>query len=1502
MKFRILFVALLVSGFSFGQATLPVTRTSWIGSEPTGWSQANTTDRTTTSACTGNDASIFDSSTDETTVFFTGTPSDLTFKLNKQSLTGAVSKMTVEESANGSSWTLIGNYGAVSPQTVITDCGDITVALLTTTRYVRWSYTKGTGNCDLDDVSITASTSTPTITLSPTTLTGFTYVFGNGPSAEQSFTAAGTNLTANIAVAAPTNYEVSTTSGSGFGTSVTLTPSSGTVSATTIYTRLKAGLAVAAYNESITASSTGASNKTVALTGSITGSLASDIIAVASSEAVTISSTINNAAPLTSATGVQVWQFKVRDGGVSLNDSDNLPTILTAFTLAQAAGNAVGTWSDAINTVALFDGATFIKSGVVTANQIQFTGLNVSVADNTEKTLSLRLSLKCPLGANAFNGEDFMFSLSSANTTFSPTGSGKTAFIAQTSVNDLNVISVVATKLSFLVQPVTTGVNGPMSPSVQVKAVDACGNFASSFSGLISITSTGTLSVSPNTAVAVNGIAVFNNLIHTANGTGLTLNATATGLTGITSSPFDINNITVLQAGDIAILAFNTGVASGEDEITFVNLVDILPQTRIDITDNAYQKCGTPNGWGISEGWIRLERKNTPLLAGTIVTIRIDGSGIPTVFSPDTANWMCTKPQPSGQGTFNLNNNGEQIFFMSGGNVGGTNATTATSDGGTYSGNFLFGFNTKGNVWTPVCGNSLAGGTENSDKPVNFDCFLTWPTAQADLNKYTGLLTPTSKRDWIERINNPSNWTGYANNTLYDAGPNYYSGSISITAGGFTNGVWVGSSNDNWFDCGNWQGLKVPDENINVVLDVNSIQNAKIDYTAPYSDLFLDIAKCRSLSVSNQSVELLSTPNNILYVYGDVTISGSGKINMDDGNTATNDGTIQLYGNWANSAGLTSFLEGNGKVGFQGTATQVINNNVHANPEEFYNVELNNNFNTANSNNLIAKGNLQVNAGKTVVVNGNDYVQVSKNLTNNGTFEINNNGILLQVDDTGVNSGNIIMRRDANIRLQDYVYWSSPIDEFTVQNISPITPSHVIWKWDPRATNPNGAFGNWINCASEVMEKGKGYIVRGPSGHSFSTPATFTATFQNAIANKAKPNNGIINQRLYRGPMQTGNLGSYTSANTVAFSANDDNGNLVGNPYPSAISVSSFLAYNADSSGPNPVIEGSVRIWSHTNLPVSPTNPFYNSYQYNYVSSDYIVHNGTATISGPTTFNGFIGAGQGFFVLMNDGPKTEDADAPINLVFNNAMRVKSSNSNSQFFKSANATVAASDEKHRIWIDLVNATGSVVRTVVGYVPGATLEKDVMYDAFTRLDGTQNFYSVIGDAKVCIQGRPVPFDNADLVPLGVSIPTAGTYTIAIAFVDGLFSDANQDIFVEDKVLNTIHNLRQAPYSFTSATGIVNDRFVLRYTNQTLGNNNFELNQNVVVATQNHQLSITSQVEKMKSVVVYDMLGREIANQQNVNNNDVVLTNIMARNQALIVKITLENGVVETRKIIL
>ena len=525
---------------------------------------------------------------------------------------------------------------------------------------------------------------------------------------------------------------------------------------------------------------------------------------------------------------------------------------------------------------------------------------------------------------------------------------------------------------------------------------------------------------------------------------------------------------------------------------------------------------------------------------------------------------------------------------------------------------------------------------------------------------------------------------------------------------------------------------------------------------------------------------------------------------------------------------------------------------------------------------------VQVKSPFVLKVDSTKYVNIQNGLTvdSGANVIVENNGSIVQINNAAINTGTVSIKRDANLRLQDYSYWSAPVGNglagtFPVQSVSPLTPAGYIFKWGTTTANANGGEGTWVNTA-ENMVPAKGYILRAPAGFINTLPGnTLTANFVGV------PNNGVYSPTIFRGN-DYGGVGLQGMPRT----ATDDNWNLVGNPYPSAISVNEFLVANAD-------IQGFVKIWTHGQLPTNAISPFYQNYSSNYYPNDYSTINATGTTSGALG-DYRIGSGQGFMVLMNPG-----APGSSTVTFNNAMR-SATFANTSFYKNANATTAV--EQHRIWLDLVTPTGSVNRTLVGYVAGATQAEDRLYDAFTDNKPSQNFYSLIGSKPMVIQGRAVPFDVNDTVPMGVQIPTNGTYTIAIATVDGLFAQSGQTIYLEDKLLNVIHNLTASQYQFTANQGIANDRFVLRYTNQTLSttDNNISEN-NVTVFASNNEIRINSTVENIKNYTVYNVLGQTVATKNNVNANQSVVDSIVKNNQALIVKIMFENGQTTIKKVI-
>jgi len=162
-----------------------------------------------------------------------------------------------------------------------TNSGIIDLSTLTGNVWLGFKYHYSAGSYrtwEIDDISIQELAS-PIISVTPTTLSGFTYMEGSGPSVSQSFTVEGVNLTSDITVTPPTNYEISSDDVSFQSSAITLTQTGGIVETTTLYTRLEAGLSAGDYNgQQITATATDATDQTVTLDGNVTTPGASGLV------------------------------------------------------------------------------------------------------------------------------------------------------------------------------------------------------------------------------------------------------------------------------------------------------------------------------------------------------------------------------------------------------------------------------------------------------------------------------------------------------------------------------------------------------------------------------------------------------------------------------------------------------------------------------------------------------------------------------------------------------------------------------------------------------------------------------------------------------------------------------------------------------------------------------------------------------------------------------------------------------------------------------------------------------------------------------------------------------------------------------------------------------------------------------------------------------------------------------------------------------------------------
>lgn len=516
----------------------------------------------------------------------------------------------------------------------------------------------------------------------------------------------------------------------------------------------------------------------------------------------------------------------------------------------------------------------------------------------------------------------------------------------------------------------------------------------------------------------------------------------------------------------------------------------------------------------------------------------------------------------------------------------------------------------------------------------------------------------------------------------------------------------------------------------------------------------------------------------------------------------------------------------------------------------------------------------QVNSGAVVIKSGHTLSLANEITVSGGSLKFENNASLIQTNTgTTINTGNITYERltPTTIDNFDYTYWSSPVSPQKLIDVSPNTSLDKFYSFnltvnDWQQENPN------IN-----MTPGIGYIIRGPQTYAAPAPPNlYQASF------KGVPNNGVFSVAI-----PTTAIGSEASA-------------LLGNPYPSALDADLFLKANMATA-----LEGTLYFWTHnTNIGVGTTN--LGSGTYAYTSDDYATYNltgGAATAAAGVNNsipNGKIASGQAFFAGVNPGGGT--------VTFNNNMRLSSTGTvldNSLFFKLSDAKSKASSsiEKDRVWLNLFNSQGAFKQTLLGYITGATDEYDNGYDGET-FDGNEfvDFYSINQDKNLVIQGRALPFDETDEVPLGYKTTVAGDFTIAIAQTDGFL--ATQEIFLEDKINKSIRNLKVGHYTFTTGSGTFNDRFVLRFinANKTLGTSNFdELNNTVFVSNKNKQIKINSSVEMIDKVQIYDLLGRSIYQKMNVNTSEFLISNLVSNHEVLLIKIKLQNGQTVTKKIV-
>lgn len=348
------------------------------------------------------------------------------------------------------------------------------------------------------------------------TLAAFTTEMGT-PSTEQSFTASGVNLTADIVVTPPAGFEVSLAAAGPYAGSLNLTPTSGTVASTSIFVRLT-GAAVGTFSGNVTLTSTGATTRNVAIPSS---TVRPQTPTVQASAASVTGTTLNTATvSWTRGNGANVIVLMKASGAVDAN-----PVNGTAY----AANAAFGTGTQ-----------------IGTGNRVVYIGTGTSVP-----VTNLAAGTTYHVAVYEFNGTGSNLSY---NTTAPALASGPTLTIIPTSPT---FSAVTSTSFTVSWNP---AVNGAASYRLDVATDNLFTSFVPGYNDLTVVpTSQSVTGLSANTQYfvrvrAINSAGQSSGNSSTASQTTNQLSApVATAATSITATTATANWNAVSGASDYRI-------------------------------------------------------------------------------------------------------------------------------------------------------------------------------------------------------------------------------------------------------------------------------------------------------------------------------------------------------------------------------------------------------------------------------------------------------------------------------------------------------------------------------------------------------------------------------------------------------------------------------------------------------------------------------------------------------------------------------------------------------------------------------------------------------------------------------------------------------------------------------------------------------------------------------------------------------------------------------------
>lgn len=478
----------------------------------------------------------------------------------------------------------------------------------------------------------------------------------------------------------------------------------------------------------------------------------------------------------------------------------------------------------------------------------------------------------------------------------------------------------------------------------------------------------------------------------------------------------------------------------------------------------------------------------------------------------------------------------------------------------------------------------------------------------------------------------------------------------------------------------------------------------------------------------------------------------------------------------------------------------------------------------------------------------------AKNITiqNGGVLEITSGNTISAVNVTVEDGGNLIQKdgstlsysgafkalKNGTSEINKYAFWTSPVAGQNLANIyTGATPTSI--------TEYDTATDYYVNATSTTSVFAKAYSIKTPVANA-------------ALVFEGAPNSGT---------------------QTFALATSGNGFNLIGNPYPSSLSLGAF--YTANSAR----ISSTFYFWDNKSTNVTLQNGATTT---NYGYATFNAANGAnpTWVPAPNGNGGTVvvptgsvaNIGQGFIV------KTLNTSVDTSLTFNNEMRGAT---NGTFFNKNNSSTEG-----KFWLRLNSEYNTNNTFAVDYTNGASDSFD-NYDSKALGMGSDAFYTLADTQKLIIQGKE-SFDINDVVPVGAKHFQNGNFTIALVQKEGLFNNG-QAIYLHDKVTGIYTDLQNGAYTFTANSGESTDRFEIVYKLNILAT--AEVQKDTFEVYRDGQDFVVRNNKNIEKVEIFDVAGRKI---QTINESSKVIRVQLASKGVYLLKASSE-GKEYTKKII-